>query len=120
MLDRMMWCTQALAQPAETQISLFPAFVEVADELALSWEEAFQELQSVKERLTAPQLTAVLALDENLASISGPAHADLWKIQALSDTSEWKNLRQRAVELLEAMAWPNVTPSPNGDLYVGL
>lgn len=43
----MKWFTQAIAQQPAIQIKLFPNFVEVADELALGWEEALRELPSV-------------------------------------------------------------------------
>jgi hypothetical protein len=51
MLEKMKWYAQAIAQQPDIRISLFPAFVEVADELALGWEQALAELPNVQMRL---------------------------------------------------------------------
>ena len=39
MVEKMYYIVQALAQPAQIQEDLYPYFVEVADELAIDWEE---------------------------------------------------------------------------------
>lgn len=76
------WYVQAIAQqPEEIQISLFPAFVEVADELALGWEEALAELPRVQTRLLPSQLQAIQKLDAYMGSLSGEQNARVWTLE---------------------------------------
>lgn len=112
-----MWFAQAIAQPANIQVQLFPEYAEVADELALGWEQALEELPSAHTTLTESQLEAIAKLDSYMASVSGPENAHVWEMEALFDAPEWCILRQLAVDLLEKMHWVLERPSQNIDLY---
>lgn len=120
MLERMMWFAQAISQPDNIQVRLFPEFVEVADELALGWEQAFEELPIARTTLTEKQLEAIMKLDSYMASVSGPANAHVWEIAALFGAPEWSALRRLAIDLLEEMHWKLEQPSQNIDFYVRL
>ena len=120
MLERMQWFTQAIAQQPSTQIELFPEFVEVADELALGWEEAHRELQSIQAQLTPAQFKAIEDLDDYLAYISGKANLSQWTVEALTTSSEWQLLRNLAGKILEQMNWPKTPPPHSNELYVRL
>lgn len=61
---RFMWTVQALAQPADVQVRLYPSFVAVADELALDHDEAQRAfLRAAQGELTYEQLEALLSSD---------------------------------------------------------
>jgi len=114
------WIVRALAQAYEVQRTLFPAFVCVADELALEFEERSQKLEGCPELiLSATQSAKLTALDDALAAMSGSAHADLWTDEALSQSAEWECVRSLAAEFASSMQWPAGAPSPTADIYVG-
>lgn len=48
---RLKWIVQALASAAPEQIKLFPGFVNVADELALIWENVLNDLDNLAREL---------------------------------------------------------------------
>ena len=122
MTDRAMqqfeWSVRALAQPAAVQLALYPSFVEVADELALEFEEHSRRIDV--DALTPAQRDAVRALDRALAEQSGPAHAELWEIAALDGTPEWAHFRALAAKVIELMGWSSDPPPyDRGAVYVG-
>jgi len=118
MLNKMKWSTQAIALPPAIQVTLFPTFVEVADELALGWEEAFAELPHVEARLLPRQLQAIRRLDDYMLSISGQENGHLWTMEALTSSKEWDLLRALANALLEQMGWPKTKPPDTDALYI--
>lgn len=118
MLERLRWFAQAIYQQPSVQIDLFPSFVEVADELALGWEEGIGELQSVKNQLTPAQIKAFEDLDEFMLSISGKDNIRLWTIDTLNTSAEWRLLRNMAGNVLSQMNWPKTPPPPSNDIYV--
>lgn len=109
---------QALALPAIQQVTLYPDFVCVADELALAFEEAVRRLGGL-ERLSFVGSEAVRAVDEQLERMSGQEHAELWTDEALERSPEWETLRGIAQAALTALGWPLEIPAPSGDVYVG-
>ncbi|MTW14585.1 hypothetical protein GM658_28655 [Pseudoduganella eburnea] len=118
MLERLRWSAQSIAQPSAVQIALFPEFVEVADELALGWEEAIHDLKGICTHLQPAQIAAIEELDAFMASISGQSHAQLWTMDALKTSPEWQTLRELANQVLEQMLWPKTPPSVRSDIYV--
>ena len=114
------WIVQALAQPAEVQLGLYPRFVAAADELALEHEEmqgAF--LTDAGTTLNLGQRAAIQALDKQLADMSGKDQAPLWTDDALQAKSEWEYVRSLARSVLNAMGWDDTPPPTNrGALYV--
>lgn len=115
---RFMWAVQALALPALQQRQLFPQFAEVADELALDYEEAWRTYSTVLEPLTSPaQQASVAALTELLQAMSGSQR--LWTDEALETAAEWGRVRELAGGVLQAMAWPHEAPPADRAIYVG-
>jgi len=118
---RFMWAVQALALPAEHQLSLFPSFAEVADELALEHEETQAGfLAAFAAHLTSVQKQAIKALDEELERMSGEEYATtLWTVDALAGRPEWDQVRSLARSVLSVMGWPaSVPPLDRGAVYV--
>lgn len=104
--QRLQWAVQALALGAEEQLKLFPDFVEIADELAMDYEEAqagFQPEQASPELIEAMQ-----ALDDKLGQMS--ERRKLWKRKSLKQSEEWAQVRRLAAELLQAAGWPAEPP----------
>ncbi|MFZ2358492.1 MAG: hypothetical protein WA040_04040 [Anaerolineae bacterium] len=115
------WAVQALAQPADVQIDLFPPFVVVADELALEFDSCREAFDSNFGWLWSPlQRTAVVALDQYLADMSGPDKPELWLDEGCLEHARWTEVRQLARKVLSAFGWsPDFPPLDRGAIYVG-
>ncbi|MGM3225954.1 hypothetical protein [Dickeya zeae] len=88
-MNRFKWITQCFPQPYEIQKSMFPDLVNVADQLAVEWELAMDEVDDA--RLTDDQMQAIKALDDYMLSISEPANLKYWNDDALRHSNEWDN-----------------------------
>ncbi|GKX61437.1 hypothetical protein [Pragia fontium] len=119
-MNKIKWVTQAIAQPCEIQKGLFPDFVNVADELAVEWEMALDELSDpeVSSQLTDEQKSAIKRLDDYMLSISGADNIQYWSNEALSQSVEWKNMREMAETILVTMKWEKSIPSKNDAIYI--
>ena len=115
-----MWAVQALAQPAPTQLSLFPDFAEVADELALEYEESQLAFLAspASALLTRQQRQDLRAIDSILEAMSGPENIELWSIQALHECDVWNDVRELAQTALLAMGWSSVSPPAERAIYL--
>jgi hypothetical protein len=97
-----------LAHPPDQQINylrelgVYPS----ADELGLEFHElallAPNQLQAGE--LSAKQRDAILALDSTLQTMSGPANAKLWTVDALTSSPEWDEVRRLAKESLNTLS----------------
>jgi len=118
-LQILQWALQALAQPAEVQLTLFPDFVCKTDELALDFDNA---LGATSDLLNSEQRECLRPIDKVLDEFSGEANASYWSEDALRNNSLWSYVRNMARHALELFGWPNVPPpkDPNerGTTYV--
>ena len=117
-----MWTVQAIAQSVIVQLSLYPNFVVVADELVLEHHEALEMFKSKNEfeAVSGIAKAAIQKLDETIDRMSGPANAELWTIVALEKSPEWVELRELAKQVLQAFGWPdNPPPVDRGAIYIG-
>ena len=112
------WSVRALAQSAVVQRGLFPDFVEVADELALDFDERHRRVRSGSAQFTADQAASIDALDRALDAMSGPAHQELWTMEALDQAPEWDHIRELARELIRVMGWSEDPPPSDRAIYV--
>ena len=124
MLERLRWTLQALAQPAEIQLTLFPSFVCVPDELALEFEQHYcNGPPSDRALWSASQLAALHKLDALLESMSGHEHAGYWTLSALRDSDLWVRVRRLAMDSLVEFGWPAApppsAPCERGSVYLG-
>lgn len=119
-MNKIKWVTQAIAQPCEIQKSLFPDFANIADELAVEWEMALDELNDplVASSLTSEQKLALKKLDDYMLSISGAANIQYWNNDALCRSVEWQKMRKMAIDILRIMNWENVVPAKADALYI--
>lgn len=119
-MNKIKWVTQAIAQPCEIQKSLFPDFANIADELAVEWEMALNELNDsqVAYLFSSEQKLAVKNLDDYMLSISGAANIQYWNNDALCRSVEWQKMRKMANDILRIMNWENVVPAKADALYI--
>jgi hypothetical protein len=118
-LQQFEWAVRALAQDPIGQRDLFPGFVEVADELALEFEERYRAVRSGTSRLRPDQMQRVEALDAALEAMSGPEHVELWSMEALDHSLEWVHIRDLARQVVQIMGWPEDPPPRDRAIYVG-
>ncbi|HEV2597399.1 hypothetical protein [Sphingopyxis sp.] len=117
-LERLKWSAMALSQDAETQNGLFPDFVVVADELALNWDEALNELNDPDLRINDDQKSKIEKLDAMILAISGLENIKFWDDDALEVFQEWEDIRLAASEVLKSFGWPIAAPPPSFDIYI--
>lgn len=78
---------------------MFPGFVEVADELALNFEEGLKPYVDIPGGLdifTVAQRAALLDLDDYLTRMSGLDNLHNWTMEALADSTKWETVRNLA------------------------
>ena len=130
--DRMVDALRLLALPADTQVAALPSFVEVPDELALSFDEAYRALtvDGLTGAFSASQLTALAEIDRSLEEMSRPPRGALawtpellelsaWTIDALYADERWGWLRRSARRLLRALGVESGRPDLSHTIYVG-
>ena len=97
---------QALALPAEVQLSLLPDFVCTADELALDFDHwSTCVLSNPEYQMTDWQRTLLLRLNHTLEQMSGEGNQSLWTEQALRNRPEWQRVREQAEAALATFQW---------------
>jgi hypothetical protein len=111
-------CVQALAQPATIQVSLFPDFVCVCDELALEFDAALRAFRATNAVMSPSEETSLVALDAYLDELSGPENQELWDTARLESDVRWERIRVLARAILTAFSWPDEVPAKNGAIYV--
>lgn len=116
-IEHLKWALQALAQPSDTQIELFPAFVCVPDELVLDYDEWFRKVRNEHD-LTPEQLNSLRKLDAAIEKESGPSHAELWTEAALHTDPRWERFRELARNALAAFDWPMSVPRRDRAFYL--
>lgn len=116
-MNKMKWVTQSFSQPYEVQRKLFPDFVNVANQLAVEWEIALDEIND--SQLTDDQKKAVKKLDDYMLSISGSANLQYWNDDALCYSNEWVKMRELAKVILVTMGWDNDVSPESHAIYIG-
>ena len=119
MIQRLIESLQALAAPADVQLSRFPDFVVKGEELALDFDDAFMLVRDCPQLLlTSAQLDALVEIDRALAAISGARHAELWTEAALRESARWDAVRTLARAALITLNTPVQDPDPPRTVYV--
>ena len=119
LLVRLRHCLQALAMPADVQLSLLPDFVCKAGELALDFDHWSACVLSNPEcQMSDGQRARLLALNDALEQMSGEGKQSLWTDQALGSRAEWERVRERAKAALASFQWGVECPPSYKDEYV--
>jgi hypothetical protein len=112
---------QALAQSSAVQVSLFPDFAVVGDELALQFEDALAAYRASAATDSGSQLRSLKQLDDYLNELSGPDNERFWVDRsALGTDARWQRIRDLATAVLVAFNWPDEPPPRDGATYVDL
>lgn len=94
-VDNAVKILRAFSLDAKLQLELYPRGVNVAEELALDWEEAFANLEKDDGEIAS----FLSEFDRLLFGVSGIE--EVWCNEALADHSVWKKLRDVACKLEE-------------------
>jgi hypothetical protein len=114
------WTVQALAMPATEQISLYPDFADVVDELVIDHDEARKPFLVAAEGLLSPaQRQAIDDLDQQFARMAGLERPELWEEEALHGAPEWICVRELAAIVLDQMGWAHEKPWRMQAIYIG-
>lgn len=116
-MTKFKWVTQAFSQPFKIQKNLFPHFVNAADQLAVEWEVALDEMDD--SRLANIQRQMIKELDDYILSISGVDNLKYWNDDALCHSQEWEKMRVQAKAILNVMGWDHSIPPESGVIYIG-
>lgn len=119
-LEQLKWSVQALAQPAEVQVTLFPVFVCVADELALDLQNWLLAAKGQNIPLGPAAISRITDIDQELSALSGKAHEEFWNVHALKNDMRWENIRERARAALAAAGWENAAPPFGRSTYAAV
>lgn len=102
---------QAMCQPAEVQLSLYPDGCvktdELANDFAFRWEVY---RQNFGDDLTPEQIEAVNLVDSALDTMSVPRLVSLWTEESLASATEWKQVRDLAKVAISSFGWPESVP----------
>jgi hypothetical protein len=105
---------QGLAIDAESQLAIDPEWIDRVDELALTFDDAF-ELAKIHcaESIDAAQWDAIFAIDRKLNAMS--LHGTefdpvIWTEDGLRTHPAWEAVRVLARRTLELLGWPCESP----------
>ena len=112
--QHLMWSVQALAAPAEVQVTLYPDFVVKANELALDFDNWYECARfSLAPEWSESQRTSLAALDAKLDAMSRSGAEfteDLWLESALAADPNWEQVRDLARTAIRLFSWPVECP----------
>jgi hypothetical protein len=108
--EQLVEALQLMALPAESQVTVLPDHVNVADEVALFLDDAIRRIRSENVSGT------VLEIERLLADNSGPS--DFWTPQALHTDSRWRDLRVKAAIALRELGEPLATPTFRNTTFI--
>ena len=116
-LDNLKWALQALAQPADVQISLYPEFggdmrVDrfIPDELAFDLEQWLLNVKNERLEIEPIVVAAIDAIDQRLQVLRKRRPPDLWSVEALQRDERWNEIRRSARAALSLAGWEDVPP----------
>ena len=119
MIQRLITSLQALAAPADIQLTRFPDFVVKADELASDFDDALMLMRDCPQlELTGEQTDALDAVESALDAMSGPLCRHLWSDSALCESAHWARVRELAAAALAALGASVTIPAASHAVYV--
>jgi hypothetical protein len=101
--ERLKQSLQLLACASEIQLTKFPSFIHAPDEMALDFDNfrsAF--VGSFRTELTSEQLQALELIDRTFKQMN----KDCFNPEGLSNSAEWRRIRELASDALKAFGWP--------------
>jgi len=112
--------TRLLASDADVQQRAFPDFVQVPDELALNFDDAFRLIHQLEAsgHLRRQQVEALERVDKLLGEMTNRHESSLWTLEALRVSPDWQALRAEARSALGSLGVGVAPPSTEGITYV--
>lgn len=106
-----MWSLQALAQPADVQLSLFPNNVHKSDELMLEYDHSLILVKGeVWPTLSPCQTDALIKIDEKMTDMTKVPDPEYNPEEGLRSDPDWEALRVMAKWALSTFNWPDTPP----------
>jgi len=104
-MDKLFKTIQSLSEPYEIQITLYPKFVVVADELILDLDEVLEseKYASFLNNINDQQKESIKTLDEYIINMNNKRDKYLWTIEALRDSKEWETIRNLANNVMDVL-----------------
>lgn len=106
---------QLLACPPEIQLTKFPSFVHAPDEMALDFDNfrsAF--VGNFRAALTSEQFHCLELIDGTFEQMN----KDCFSPVGVSDSSEWRRIRELASDALKSFGWPLDDPPKRDQEFV--
>jgi hypothetical protein len=112
LFDRFIQCLQLVASDPEEQISLFPDFVDIPDEIALEYNHRLTWLnQNYSEKLiNEEEINKLKQIDDLFTRMSLDKSINYWDLKALRNASEWELARNMAKEVLNSLGIKKTQP----------
>jgi len=110
-LERLQHSLQALALPAPAQVAYLPDFVVKTDEIVLDfghWRDC--AVGNYHDGMTAAQLDSLAAVEAHIAVPNSIGDRSVWDESALYSHPFWEELRNLAIQSLNAFGWPQERP----------
>lgn len=118
MRDLLKRAVQALTQPADVQLALFPDCVCKGDELALDFDDGLYEMVGHEHEYTPDQHSAISQLAARFSAMSGEQNAHLWTDDAIRSHLAWTEIRVLAEDVARICGWPAEPPGPSQAIYI--
>jgi hypothetical protein len=109
-MTRFRWSLQALAAPAEIQLTLFPGFDWKVDELAIEFDQWYQVMMRRRSLFPMKARKLLEDLNRKLDEMSGPDNTRFWEEETLRTDTAWETIRDLARLALNAIGWPIENP----------
>jgi hypothetical protein len=109
-LNMLVQSLQLLAADYEEQVKALPEFVDVPDEIALTFNEAYLLIENFDKEglMTTSQKMDLRQIDSALEQMS--KGEDVWTLNALKTSSQWEDVRLLASNALKAFNIPKQAP----------
>ncbi len=119
-LEMLLNATRLLASDADVQEKTFPDFVQVPDELALNFDDAFRLSDQLEASgyLTRQQVEALERVDKLLEEMTNRHESSLWTLESLRANPDWQAIRAEARSALGVLGVGMGPPSSEGITYV--
>jgi hypothetical protein len=114
-LQTLVEALRLLAAPADVQIGLFPAWVAIPDEVAVTFEDAYVVVD--KSALSEEAIPMVEQVARRLETLDMP-YADRWDPSVLARSEDWRGIRLLAMSALAALGTEYRPPNTSGGRYV--
>lgn len=109
-LNMLLQSLHLLAASYEQQMQAFPSFVHVPDEVALVFSDAYLFVPELTQAclITTDQSADLAQVEQVLDHMS--QRKEVWTVDALKTSPQWKEVRQLAHKLLDSFHEPNRPP----------